>query len=66
MNTEHKHITNKPILASACRERLAVDLVNVSNLAKYNDGNHHILTAIDYFSRKVWARPLKNKKKRQY
>ena len=63
MNTETKHIVNKPILASACGERLAVDLVNVSNLAKHNDGNHHILTAIDYFSRKVWARPLKNKKK---
>ena len=63
MNTEHKHISNKPILASACGERLAVDLVNVSNLAKYNEGNHHILTAIDYFSRKVWARPLKNKYK---
>jgi hypothetical protein len=63
MNTEQKHITNKPILASSCGERLAVDLVNVSNLAKFNDGNHHILTAIDYFSRKVWAQPLKNKKK---
>lgn len=63
MNTQHKHIVNKPILASACGERLAVDLVSVNNLAKHNDGNNQILTAIDYFSRKVWARPLKNKKK---
>ena len=63
MNTEQKHITNKPILASSCGERLAVDLVDVKNLAKHNAGNHHILTAIDYFSRKVWARPLQNKKK---
>ena len=42
MNTEQRHIVNKPILASACGERLAVDLVNVNNLARYNDGNHHI------------------------
>ena len=66
MYTEHKHITNKPILASSCGERLAVDLVSVNNLAKHNDGNNQILTAIDYFSRKVWARALKNKKKRLY
>ena len=61
MNTEHKHIVNKPILASACGERVAVDLVSVENIAEYNDNYNYILTAIDYFSRKVWARPLKNK-----
>ena len=38
--------------------------MSVNNLAKHNDGYNQILTAIDYFSRKVWARPLKNKKKR--
>ena len=63
MNTEVKHITNKPILASSCGERLAIDLISVNNLAKHNNGYNQILTAIDYFSRKVWAVPLKNKKK---
>ena len=61
INKETKHIINKPILASSCGERLAVDLVSVENLEKYNKGYNQILTAIDYFSRKVWARPLKNK-----
>ena len=66
INTEHKYIVNKPILASACGDRLAIDLVSVNNLAKHNDGYNQILTAIDYFSRKVWARALKKKKKCLY
>jgi hypothetical protein len=61
INTESKHIINKPILASSCGERVAVDLVSVDNLEEFNKHNNFILTAIDYFSRKVWARPLKNK-----
>jgi hypothetical protein len=61
INKEARHIVNKPIMASSCGERLAVDLVDVSNLEEFNKHNNYILTAIDYFSRKVWARPLKNK-----
>ena len=52
---------NKPILSSSSGERLAIDLISVENLSEYNKGYNYILTAIDYFSRKVWARPLKNK-----
>ena len=62
INTGTKNVVNKPILASSCGERLAIDLVSVENISEYNDDYNHILTAIDYFSRKVWARPLKNKK----
>ena len=61
INTEIKHITNKPILASACGERLAVDLISMDNLSEHNNNFNYILTAIDYFSRKVWAKPLINK-----
>ena len=62
INTETKYVVNKPILASSCGERLAIDLVSVENISDENDNYNHILTAIDYFSRKVWARPLLNKK----
>ena len=61
INKEARHIVNKPIMAKACGERVAVDLVSVDNLEEFNKRNNYILTAIDYFSRKVWARPLKNK-----
>lgn len=38
-----------------------VDLADVSNLAKYNDGIRYLLVAIDVFSRYLWVEPLKNK-----
>ena len=62
INTETKYVVNKPILASSCGERLAIDLISVENISEDNDDYNHILTAIDYFSRKVWARPLHNKR----
>ena len=62
INTETKYVVNKPILASSCGERLAIDLISVENISDDNDDYNHILTAIDYFSRKVWARPLLNKR----
>jgi hypothetical protein len=37
------------------------DLVDVSSLAKDNDGNKHILTIIDVLSKYAWAKPIKNK-----
>lgn len=61
INTEQKHVTNKPILASSCGERFAIDLISVENIKEYNKNYTSILTCIDYFSRKVWARPLKSK-----
>ena len=48
-------------MASSCGERLAIDLISVGNLSEYNQGNNYILTAIEFFSRNVWAKPLKNK-----
>ena len=38
-----------------------IHLVDVSNLAKYNDGNRYLLTCIDVFSKHAWVVPLKNK-----
>ena len=38
-----------------------VDLADVSNLAKHNDGVRYLLVAIDVFSRYLWVEPLKNK-----
>ena len=52
---------NKPILSSSSGERLAIDLISVENLSEHNKEYNYILTAIDYFSRNVWAKPLKNK-----
>ena len=37
------------------------DLMDMTQLAKYNDGVNYVLVVIDDFSRYVWTRPLKSK-----
>ena len=41
-----------------------VDLMDMSSLAKYNDGVHFVLLYVDDFSRRVWTHPLKSKSAR--
>ena len=38
-----------------------IDLADVSNLEKHNDGNKFLLICIDTFSRYLWVRPMANK-----
>ena len=42
-------------------QQLQIDLINLPNLRENNQGFNHILVAIDIFSRKVWALPIKTK-----
>ena len=52
---------NKPIIATYPNQRWAIDLVDMKYYEKQtNDGYKSILTCIDYFSKYVWAEPLKN------
>ena len=46
-------------------EQWQADLVDVSFMARGNQGHHFILTVIDLFSRYGWARPLKTKHGRE-
>ena len=61
MSRNTHHIINKPILASVPNERWAIDLVSMERYSGQNKNYIQILTCIDYFSRYVWAVPLKNK-----
>lgn len=56
-----RHVINKPILASQPNERWAIDLVDMQRYETKNRGYKYILTCIDHYSRRVWAKPLKNK-----
>jgi len=38
-----------------------IDLVDLHNLAAYNDGMRYLLTCIDVFSKRAWAVPLRMK-----
>ena len=52
---------NKPIIAYYPNERWAIDLVDVKIYSGHNNQKKYILTAIDYFSRYVFAAGISNK-----
>jgi hypothetical protein len=64
--TLHKPVRRKykrrKTFASGIDDLWQADLVDLSNIANYNDGNRFLLTCIDVFSKYAWAVALKNKK----
>jgi hypothetical protein len=60
---EHKQV-NKPIIGAYPNHRWAIDLVDMSRYAPQNRQKKIILTGIDYFSKKVFAIALPNKKEK--
>ena len=56
----HHHI-NKPILVTYSNERWAIDLIDMQRYKNYNRGFEYILSCEDYFSKKIWLRPLRGK-----
>jgi len=55
--------TLQPTLLSKPRVQIQMDLMDMSNY-QTKKGSKWILTAIDMFSKKAWALPMKNKSKR--
>lgn len=51
----------RKVLAYGIGELMQCDLIDLSRLAKYNDGMKYILTIIDVFTKYAWAHPIKNK-----
>jgi Chromo (CHRromatin Organisation MOdifier) domain len=43
------------------RQQLQVDLVDISGLARFNEGYNYLVCCIDCFSRYLWVRPTKRK-----
>ena len=60
-NVRYKHKRNR-IVARGRDTMWDIDLADVSNIQKYNDGIQFWLVAIDVFSRYLWIRPLLDKK----
>ena len=57
---EPKRGVNKPIITTYPNERWAIDLVDMKIYEKYNNRYKQILTCIDYFTKYVWAEPLRD------
>ena len=63
--TRHKRVVTRfprrKTIVSGPGVQLQADLLDVSRLADSNDGVKFLLTIVDAFSRKGWARPLRSK-----
>ena len=64
--TKHREVKKpavyNPIFVYKRRELLQIDLADVSQLSRSNNGVKYLLTAIDTFSRKAWIETLHNKR----
>ncbi len=49
------------VIVDGIDSRWDSDLMDMSNISKYNDGVKYVLVMIDIFSRYLWCQPLKNK-----
>jgi transposase InsO family protein len=56
-----KNFPRLRVLVHSIDQTWQIDLIDVSNIAKFNDGFNFLITCIDVFSKYAWAIPLKNK-----
>jgi hypothetical protein len=52
---------HNPFFIYSKRQQIQIDLIDVRNLAKYNNGTNYLMVAIDCFSKKAWIIAMKNK-----
>jgi len=50
-----------PVMVFGIDEQWTADLVEVTNIAKYNRGYRYLLTVVDVFSKHAWVQPVKSK-----
>ena len=56
-----RHFERNRVIVEKSNSQWDVDLADLSQLSKDNDGVKYLLVAIDVFSRFVWCQPLKTK-----
>ena len=55
------HFRRNRVIVGGIDEQWQADLVDLSSISKYNEGNNFLLTCIDVFSKYAWAVPIKRK-----
>ena len=61
LRREFKKKNRNPSYTHYKRYQFQIDLVDISQLYKWNDGVKYIFACIDTFTRKVWVKPCKDK-----
>ncbi len=62
LRREYKKPSRNPSYSHYKRYQFQIDLLDISNLAQWNDGIRYITAVIDTFTRKAWVIPCKDKK----
>ena len=63
LHREAKRVKHhNPFFIYRKREHIQMDLIDMANLARWNNGVRFLLVAIDGFTKKAWVEPLLNKK----
>ena len=57
----HRRFPTSPMRVFGMDEQWTADLIEVINIAKYNQGYRYLLTVVDVFSKYTWVEPVKNK-----
>ena len=56
-----KKYKRNQVIVSGIDDTFQADLIDVSNISRFNDDNKFILTCIDVFSKFTWVVPIKRK-----
>ena len=56
-----RHFTRNRIYVGEIDQQHQIDLVDMQEFARYNDGIKHLLVCIDILSKYLWVEPLKSK-----
>ena len=56
-----RHFPRRPVEVKGPHETFQADLVEMGDLAKWNNKTRYLLTVIDIFTKKLYARPVKTK-----
>lgn len=61
LHREYKNLKRNPNFSHFRRFQFQADLIDIRNLAEWNDGTNYILSIIDTFSRRAWIEKVKRK-----
>ena len=56
-----KRFPRRTVYSKGIADLIQADIADLSHIARYNDNYRYLLTAIDVFSKRAWALPLKSK-----
>lgn len=61
LRKQYKQLKRNPSYTHFKRYQFQVDLIDIQQLSRYNDGVKYILACIDTFTRKAWVKPCHDK-----